>query len=68
MATRLHVEIDRGRCMGSGNCAYWSPATFDVGEDGIAVVVGDPAVDADRVRLAAAECPTRSIALREEAR
>lgn len=64
----LQVDIDRVRCMGSGNCAYWSPATFDVGDDGIAVVIGDPSADAERVRLAAAECPTRSIALREGAR
>ena len=60
----LEVAIDATRCMGSGNCAFWAPETFDVGDDGIAVVVGDPAADADRVRLAAEHCPTRAITLR----
>lgn len=55
------VEIDRARCMGSGNCAYWAPATFDVGDDGIAVLVGDPSADEARVRVAVEECPTKAI-------
>lgn len=60
------VEIDRQGCMGSGNCAYWAPATFDVDDEGIAVLIGDPSADAERVRLAVEGCPTRSIALRED--
>lgn len=60
------VEIDRQRCMGSGNCAYWAPATFDVDDEGIAVLIGDPSTDDERVRLAVEGCPTRSIALSED--
>jgi ferredoxin len=55
------VRIDAARCMGSGNCAYWAPGTFDLGDDGVAVVVGDPAADEERVGLAAEHCPTGAI-------
>ncbi|MGQ0832980.1 MAG: ferredoxin, partial [Microthrixaceae bacterium] len=44
----LHIEIDREKCMGSGNCVYWAGDVFDVAEDMIAVVVGDPAAQPPR--------------------
>jgi len=59
----LHIEIDREKCMGSGNCVYWAGDVFDVAEDMIAVVVGDPDAHADRVRIAADQCPTKAIAV-----
>ncbi len=57
----LRIEIDRERCMGSGNCIYWAGAVFDVGDDMVAVVVGDPDAHAERVQLAAEHCPTNAI-------
>ncbi len=59
----MNVTIDPARCSGSGNCCYWAPAVFDLGEDGIAVVVGDPTTDEERVREAARHCPTGAITL-----
>jgi ferredoxin len=50
----MRVEIDRERCMGSGNCIYWAAKVFDIGEDMVAIVVGDP--DEHRER-----CPTNAI-------
>jgi ferredoxin len=47
--------------MGSGNCAYWAPGLFELDEDGIAVVCGDPAGRDEEIRLAAQNCPTRAI-------
>ena len=41
----VKISIDPEKCMGSGNCAFWAPGTFDVGEDNIAYVLdpdGDP--------------------------
>ena len=55
--------IDRGACMGSGNCAYWAPGVFDLDEDGVAVVRGDPTGHEEQVRMAAQNCPTRAIRL-----
>ena len=63
-ATRpLRIVIDRDRCMGSGNCVYWAVDVFDVGDDSVAVVVGDPDEHRERVRLAAEHCPTHAISL-----
>ena len=47
--------------MGSGNCTYWAGEVFDIGDDMIAVVIGDPAAHEDRVQLAIDHCPTRAI-------
>ncbi len=42
--------VDRDACMGSGNCLFWAPGVFDLDDDGIAVVVGDPAGQEEAVR------------------
>ena len=47
--------------MGSGNCVFWAPGVFDLDDDGIAVVVGDPTGREEDVRRAAANCPTSAI-------
>jgi ferredoxin len=53
--------VDRDACMGSGNCVFWAPGVFDLDEDGIAIVVGDPAGRDEELRTAAANCPTSAI-------
>jgi ferredoxin len=59
----LDVEIDRERCMGSGNCVYWAPETFDLSEEGYAVVLDASATDEVRLRIAAEGCPVGAITL-----
>jgi ferredoxin len=49
--------------MGSGNCVYWAPEVFDLDDEGVAIVFGDLAGHEERVRLAAANCPTAAIHL-----
>jgi ferredoxin len=61
----LAVVIDRAACMGSGNCVYWSPEVFDLDDEGIAVVIGEPNDHHDRVQLAATNCPTSAIHFEE---
>lgn len=61
----MKVTIDAERCMGSGNCAYWAPTVFDVDDAGVAVVIGDPSADEERVRVAAEHCPTAAITVTE---
>lgn len=61
----LKIRIDRDTCMGSGNCSFHAPATFDLDDDLRAIVV-NPAGDPDaKIRLAADACPTRSITVDE---
>jgi ferredoxin len=57
--------VDRDRCIGSGNCSFYAPNTFDL-DDELKSVVVDPAGDdpAD-VRAAVEGCPV--IAIRVEA-
>jgi ferredoxin len=62
----LRIEIDRERCMGSGNCEYWAPAVFKVGDDGVAIVLDPDGAPEDRIVLAAEGCPTSAIVLERE--
>ena len=59
----IEIRVDREKCMGSGNCSFWAPGTFDLDDEGIAIVV-DPAGDGeDKVVLAAQGCPTQAISI-----
>ena len=55
------VSIDRDRCVGSGNCVFWAPATFTLGDDGVSIPVEPYGDDAERIVVAAEGCPTRAI-------
>jgi ferredoxin len=59
----LEVRIDWDRCMGSGNCVFWAPETFDLSEDGHAVVTDAAATDEERLHIAAEGCPVGAISL-----
>ena len=59
----VEIRIDREKCMGSGNCSFWAPNTFDLDDDGKSIVTdaeGDPE---DKVVLAAQGCPTQAISV-----
>ena len=61
--TMMRIEIDRDKCVGSGNCVFWAPATFDLDDDGQSVVV-DPSGDTeDRIQMAVEGCPAKAIAI-----
>ena len=58
---RVRIAVDRDRCIGSGNCVYWAPASFELDDEGLSVP-SEPAPDAlDKLRVAADGCPTRAI-------
>jgi ferredoxin len=59
----LDVRIDWDLCMGSGNCVFWAPETFDLADDGHAVVLDPAATDEERLRTAAQGCPVGAISL-----
>ena len=59
----IRIQIDRDKCVGSGNCVFWAPATFDLDDQGLSVVV-DPCGDAvDRVRVAVDGCPSNALSM-----
>jgi ferredoxin len=59
------VQVDRGRCVGSGTCEALAPAVFEVDDDGVlAVLRPEPGEDdLNAVREAVTACPTRALAL-----
>jgi ferredoxin len=62
----LRVTVDRDKCVGSGNCVFWAPATFDLDEEGFSVVLDPMGDTADRIRVAAEGCPSKAIAVEDE--
>jgi ferredoxin len=64
---RVHVSIDRRKCMGYGNCMAESPDFFDLDDEGIAVaLLPDPDVSrTDEARKTARLCPAEAITVAE---
>jgi ferredoxin len=63
----VRIAIDRERCMGSGNCAFWAPRTFDLDDDMKAIVLDADGDDVEQLRNAVEACPTHALALEEMA-
>ena len=63
----MKIAIDRDRCVGSAYCLRIAPATFDVGDDGIAVVLDADVTggQAAAAREAEADCPSMAISVEE---
>ena len=63
----MKITVDRDRCVGSAYCQRIAPATFDLGDDGIAVVLDTDATgpQAAAAREAEADCPSMAISVEE---
>lgn len=59
----IEIRIDTEACMGSGNCVYWAPGSFDLVDEGHAVALDPAATDEERLWVAAEGCPTAAISL-----
>ncbi|MBO1901330.1 ferredoxin [Leucobacter weissii] len=55
------LAVDRDRCMGSGQCTFYAPQTFDLDEDSIAIVIDEHGDDEEKIKMAIDVCPTRAI-------
>ncbi|MFE2336727.1 ferredoxin [Streptomyces coelicoflavus] len=64
----MRINLDRDKCIGSGQCVLAAPGWFDQDEDGIAVVLDDTASgdDEEEVDRAAYTCPALAITLDAE--
>jgi len=67
MATIAHREIrvDRTLCMGSGQCCWYAPNTFDQDDETVAIVIDPQGDPADQINAAVNGCPTRALSLVE---
>jgi ferredoxin len=61
----MRIEVDRDRCASTGGCEALAPEVFEIGDDGVLVVLRPEPADADLpdVRRAVATCPTRALTL-----
>ena len=63
----MKITVDRDRCVGSAYCQRIAPATFDLGDDGIVVVL-DADVTGPQAAAAweaEADCPSMAISVEE---
>lgn len=55
------LAVNRDRCMGSGQCTFYAPNTFDLDDTDIAIVIDARGDSDDKIQQAIDVCPTRSI-------
>ena len=63
MATTAHREIrvDRSLCMGSGQCCWYAPNTFDQDDETIAIVTNPQGDSEEAISSAVSGCPTGAL-------
>jgi ferredoxin len=63
---RIHVEVDRALCIGSGDCVDTAPDVFQLDDEDKAVVVDPDGAPLDDVLQAAQNCPVTAISVAGE--
>ncbi|HEY1359560.1 MAG TPA: ferredoxin [Thermoleophilaceae bacterium] len=58
---RIRVEVDRGLCIGSGDCVDTAPDVFQLDGEDKAVVVDPDGASTDDIVEAALNCPVSAI-------
>jgi ferredoxin len=58
---RIYVEVDRGLCIGSGDCVDTAPDVFQLDDEDKAVVVDPDGAPRDDILEAAGNCPVSAI-------
>ena len=58
---RIRIEIDRGLCIGSGDCVDTAPDVFELDREDKAVVIDPDGATVDVVVEAAGNCPVTAI-------
>ncbi len=59
----LRIRVDRGVCMGSGQCVHWAPGVFDQDDEGISIVVDPSGEPEHKIVQAVTACPVQAISL-----
>ena len=58
---RVEVTVDRGLCIGSGDCVDTAPDVFQLDDEDKAVVVDPDGAPLDDILAAAGGCPVSAI-------
>jgi ferredoxin len=64
----MKIKVDRGRCTGIGICESVAPDYFEVGDDGVLVLLREHADDSQRAEVedAVRACPALALSIVEE--
>ena len=60
-SNRIRIEVDRGLCIGSGDCVDSAPGVFELDAEDKAVVIDPDGDPLDMVMDAAGNCPVTAI-------
>ena len=58
---KLEITVDRGLCIGSGDCVDTAPDVFQLDDEDKAVVVNPDGAATDDILEAAGNCPVSAI-------
>jgi len=58
---RIEIRVDRGLCIGSGDCVDSAPDVFELDSEDKAVVIDPDGAPVDEVLEAAGNCPVTAI-------
>ena len=61
--THREIRVDRTLCMGSGQCSWYAPNTFDQDDETIAIVINQQGDPAEAIQTAVDSCPTRALSI-----
>jgi ferredoxin len=62
-ASRREIRVDRDLCIGSAQCSWYAPNTFDQDDDGVAVVIDQHGDPENAIGTAIVSCPTRALSI-----
>ncbi|MBB3665504.1 ferredoxin [Prauserella sediminis] len=60
------IDVDRDLCMGSGQCVFYAPRTFDQDETTVAIVTNADGDSSVNIRTAVEACPTQALSFDED--
>ncbi|MEI7858794.1 MAG: ferredoxin [Acidimicrobiales bacterium] len=62
-SVQIQVVVDRDRCIGSGNCVFWAPASFELDDEGMSVPAERTPDSLEALQVAVDGCPTKAISI-----
>ena len=62
----LKVKVDRGLCIGVGNCVAFAPTVFQLDDENKAIVLDPASVDQRTLTEAAESCPVKAIIIEDD--
>ena len=63
----LRIRIDRGLCVGFGDCVTAAPGAFQLDDESIVIFVAPDAVDREQLLEACRVCPVDALTVWDEA-